>query len=420
MRLQPGTPGTVEARCRATGSADEERAVGDHDDPIFDCDNHYYEAEDAFTRHVPEDMRSRCVQWAEIDGRRRHLIAGRVDRQVTNPTFDPIARPGSLREYYQGNPSGLSADELIRSGVEPLPAAYVDRDARVARLDEQGLEGAWLFPTLGVLYEDRMKGDIEAVCTTFGAFNRWLDEDWGMAYRNRIFAAPYISLADVEWACAELEWALERDARTVVMRPAAVWTADGPKSPADPAFDPFWARADEAGVCVVAHVSNSGYATNGYPRSSFLDTIGGGTRPTVVSLNPERAIYDFLLTLAYDKLFERFPNLRVASVENGSEFLADLFRKLDQSKNRLPGYYDEDPAELFRKHVWINPFWEDDLAEVVGHMGADRVIFGSDWPHMEGLEHPRDILADLVGFSAEDRRRILHDNGMDLNERRVS
>ena len=391
--------------------------MGSDDGRIFDCDNHYYEAEDAFTRHVPDAMRRRCVQWVEMEGRRYHLIGGRLDRQVTNPTFDPIAKPGVLREYYRGNPEGKSAPELIRSAVEPMPPEYMDRDARMARIDEQGVEGIWLFPTLGVLYEDRMKDDIEAVCTTFAAFNRWLDEDWGLSYQGRIFAAPYLPLADVDWACRELEWALDRDARMIVMRPAAVWTASGPRSPADPMFDPFWARVDEAGIVVVAHVSNSGYSTNGYPRGGLMDAIGGGKRPTVASLNPERAIYDFLLTLMYDKLFERFPNLRVASIENGSEFLADLFRKLAQSRNRLPGYYAEDPGELFRRHVWINPFWEDDMAEVIGHMGADRVIYGSDWPHMEGLARPRDILEELDGISAADQRKILHDNTASLNER---
>ena len=94
---------------------------------------------------------------------------------------------------------------------------------------------------------------------------------------------------------------------------------------------------------------------------------------------------------AYDKVFERFPNLRVASIENGSAFLGDLFVKLEHSKKRMPNYYKEDPAELFREHVWINPFWEDKISDVVGHMGANQVIFGSDWPHMEGMQHPRDV-----------------------------
>ncbi len=391
-----------------------------YDGPIFDCDNHYYEAEDAFTRHVPAEMQHRCVQWVEMNGRRHHIVAGRLDRQVTNPTFDPISKPGVLREYYRGNPEGRTATELIRSAIEPMPPEYMDRDARIERMDAQGLDGLWLFPTLGVLYEDRMKKDIEAVCATFGAFNRWVEDDWGLAYRNKIFGAPYIPLADLDWACRELDWALERDARVIVMRPAAVFTKDGPRTASDPVFDPFWSRVDEAGVTVVAHVSNSGYSTNGYPRSGLLDTIGGGKRPTVASLNPERAIYDFLLTLIYDKLFERFPNLRIASVENGSAFLADLFRKLELSRERLPDYYREDPVALFRNHVWINPFWEDDMAEIVGHMGADRVIFGSDWPHMEGLAQPRDIFADLGAIPVDDQEKILHGNTVGLNQRRAA
>jgi predicted TIM-barrel fold metal-dependent hydrolase len=382
---------------------------------IFDADNHYYEAPDAFTRHVPKAMQSRCVQWVEMNGRRYHLVAGRLDRQVTNPTFDPVSKPGTLRSYYRGNPEGKTATELIRSAVEPLPPEYVDRDARLARIEAQGIEGAWLFPTLGVLYEDRLTRDPDALCALFSGFNRWVAEDWGMGYAGKIFAAPYLSLVDVDWACQELEWALAEGARIVAIRPAAVVTPAGSRSPADLAFDPFWARVAEAGVTVIAHVGNSGYSANGYPKGGTLDTIGSGTKPTVASLRPERAIYDFLITLVYDKLFERFPNLRVASVENGSEFLPDLLHKLDHSRNRLPHYYAEDPIEVFREHVWINPFWEDDIAEVVGIMGADRVIYGSDWPHMEGLAEPREILGELDGLDADERHKVLYANASALN-----
>ncbi|MSZ99453.1 MAG: amidohydrolase, partial [Actinobacteria bacterium] len=42
----------------------------------FDADNHYYEAEDAFTRHIEPSMAKRCMQWAEIDGRKRLLVGG--------------------------------------------------------------------------------------------------------------------------------------------------------------------------------------------------------------------------------------------------------------------------------------------------------------------------------------------------------
>ncbi|MBW2403639.1 MAG: amidohydrolase, partial [Deltaproteobacteria bacterium] len=61
---------------------------------VFDADNHYYEALDAFTRHLDPKLGPRTVQWAEIEGRRYHVVGGQVSRAVTNPTFDPIAKPG--------------------------------------------------------------------------------------------------------------------------------------------------------------------------------------------------------------------------------------------------------------------------------------------------------------------------------------
>lgn len=387
----------------------------------FDCDHHYYEARDAFTRHVPKAMRSRCVQWVEIEGRQHHLVAGKLAHAVTNPTWDPIAKPGAIASFLRGNPEGLKPKELMKER-EPLPAEYMDRDARVATLAAQGLQGIWLFPTLGVLYEELLKHDTVAVTTLFRAFNRWVQEDWGCNYEGRIFASPYVTLADVDFACEELEWALAQGAHSVVMRPAAVWTAhDGVRSPADSLFDPFWARVNEAGIPVVVHAGDSGYTTHGYVRDGFRADFGANSvAPNIKHFNIERAAYDFLVTLAYQRLFERFGNLRIASIENGAEFLPDLFRKLRQSRDRLStmGYYKEDPGLLFKEHVWINPFWEDDVYDVESLMGVDRVIFGSDWPHIEGMPRPLDYVQEISRFDADKQRRILRENMLELNQAR--
>jgi len=385
--------------------------------PVFDCDNHYYEALDAFTRHLDPKLGPRCVQWAEIGGRKYHVVGGRVSRAVVNPTFDPIAKAGALHSYFRGNPQAKSPLELLRDR-EPIPAAYRDRDARLRVMDAQGLEAIWLFPTLGVLYEELLKHDTEAVSLTFRAFNQWLDEDWGLAYAGRIFAAPYLPLGDVDFAIRELDWALARGARVVCMRPAAIWTPTGPRSPCDALFDPFWARVSEAGITVVVHAGDSGYSTHGYTRAGFDASFDGSWKPSVKTFAIERAAYDFLITLVFEKLFDRFPNLRIASVENGAEFLGDLFRKLRSTANKTPGWFKEDPVETFRRHVWINPFWEDDVQEVVRQMGAERVIFGSDWPHIEGMPQPLDYVGELAGFDEGVRRRILRENVRELNELR--
>jgi len=119
-----------------------------------------------------------------------------------------------------------------------------------------------------------------------------------------------------------------------------------------------------------------------------------------------------------DKMLERFPNVRVASVENGSGFLRGLLTKLDNTAKKMPGWFKEQPSETFRRQIWINPFWEDDVHEVVELAGSDRVIFGSDWPHIEGMPEPLDYADELKEFSPVVQKMIMHDNVTELNTRR--
>jgi predicted TIM-barrel fold metal-dependent hydrolase len=381
----------------------------------FDCDNHYYEALDAFTRHLSPKDGPRCVQWAEIDGRKYQVVGGRVSRVVTNPTFDPIAPAGAMHDYFRGNPDKKHPLEFL-SVREAIRPEYRDRDARLATMDRQGVSKIWLFPTLGMLYEELLKHDPEGVGIMFTAFNRWLQEDWGFDHADRIFAGPYISLASVEWACKEVEWAIEHGARVIVMRPAAPTTENGQRSPFDDMYDPFWARVNEAGITTVIHAGDSGYSSNGYANDAFSAQFsGGGWKPSIKSFAIERAAQDFIITSVFEKLFDRFPNVRMASVENGSEFLGDACNKLTSTAKKMPGYFSEDPVETLRTNWWINPFWEDDVHEVARIMGADRVLFGSDWPHIEGMPDPLNYLPELKAFSDEDQRRILLDNVTELN-----
>jgi predicted TIM-barrel fold metal-dependent hydrolase len=387
------------------------------DHPVFDADNHYYEALDAFTRHLDPAWGPRTVQWAEIDGRKYHVVGGKVSRAVVNPTFDPVAKPGVLRDYFRGNPNGDNPIELLKARDRISPA-YRDRDARVAQLQDHGLEKIWLFPTLAMVYESLLAHDPEAVSVLFTAFNRWVDEDWGFAYEDRIFAAPYLTLVDVDWAVQELEWALDRGARTVVFRPAAPTTRFGRKAPTDREFDPFWARVNEAGITVVVHAGDSGYSSNGYATDGFTSNFKGGVPQPIRMLQMERPIEDFLASLVADNLFHRFPNLRVASVENGSGFLRGLFHRLDALGHKMAGWFPEDPVETFRRHIWINPFWEDDVHEVLELMGPERVIFGSDWPHIEGMPRPLDYLEEMAGLAPDVVRKVVLDNTAALNELR--
>ena len=303
---------------------------------------------------------------------------------------------------------------------EPIRPEYRDRDARLATMDAQGLAKVWLFPTLGMLYEEALKHDPGAVVLLFRAFNRWLAEDWGMAYagphlRRALHLAGRRRRGGARARVGARPGRPDRRAAAPRRRPRSPGRA---RRPTDE-FDPFWARVNEAGITVVVHAGDAGLSSNGYAADGFSASFrAGGRRPDIKMFAIERAAHDFLATLIFEKLFDRFPNLRVASVENGSEFLAPLFRKLRTTARRMPGYFAEDPVVTFRRHVWINPFWEDDVDEIVGLMGDDRVIFGSDWPHIEGLPEPTDWVTELQKLPPESVPKIMGANVAELNERR--
>ena len=128
----------------------------------FDADNHYYEATDAFTRHIPKDMERRCMQWVELGGKQRLLVGGKVNNFIPNPTFDPVSKPGALNQYFRGKVAGADLRTMF-GDLDPIPAAYRDRDARLALMDQQGLDGAFFFPTLGVGMEESLRHDVPAL-----------------------------------------------------------------------------------------------------------------------------------------------------------------------------------------------------------------------------------------------------------------
>jgi predicted TIM-barrel fold metal-dependent hydrolase len=113
-------------------------------------------------------------------------------------------------------------------------------------------------------------------------------------------------------------------------------------------------------------------------------------------------------------LFDRFPNLRVATIETGADWVRPLLKKLRSAAVQAPDAWKAHPVELFQKHVWVSPFFEDDVHDLIGLVGADRVVFGSDWPHAEGLENPASFVKELDGVSDADIYKIMYSNARGL------
>jgi predicted TIM-barrel fold metal-dependent hydrolase len=381
----------------------------------IDADNHYYEPLDAFTRHLDRTYRTRGVQTVS-DGRHTHLlIGGKVNRFVPNPTFDPIIVPGCMDLMFRGQiPEGTDVRTLMQ--VEPLRVEYQDRDARVTVAQRQGLGAVLLFPTLGCGVEEALKGDIPATMASLSAFNQWLEEDWGFFYEHRLVTAPMLSLADTEAALAELDRLIERGARIIHIRPAPVPGEHGTSSSlGNTIHDPVWARLAEASIPVAFHLGDSGY-------NAFTTMWGGDANfegfgnTNILSrvLVSDRAIHDTIASMVVDGVFTRHPTLRVASIENGSDWMALLVKRLKKQANQTPWVFKEDPLDQIRRNVWVTPYYEENLPALADLIGVERILFGSDWPHGEGLAEPLDFVKELDGFDEHAVRKIMRDNALEL------
>ncbi|GLW98882.1 amidohydrolase family protein [Microtetraspora sp. NBRC 16547] len=396
---------------------------------LFDADNHYYEVEDAFTRYGDDEVK-RFVRWVS-EGKRRHILFGNaMQTLVPNPTFNPITKPGAfharLKELESGGGARGSAavgmNDKSRYGVlEQLPPHYQERDARLKVMDEQGLAGAFLFPTLGVGVEGLNADNIRMTYKAFRAFNQWVEEDWGFAYQNRLYSAPAIPVLDPVEATKELELVLSRGARIVVLRPGP---ANG-RSPADPVWDPFWSLLNDSGAPVAYHTYGGGDAYDAAFKMLW-QRYGQGDPAYENNLRyslfaGDRPMIDTAMALVLGNVFGRFPRLRIVSIELGAAWVPYVLHSLDHAGGIVDRHIqafgavvEELPSEVFKRHFWVAPFPEEDVAGLAKLIGVDRVLFGSDFPHAEGTEQPADFARYLDKLDPSDAKKILRDNAMAL------
>jgi predicted TIM-barrel fold metal-dependent hydrolase len=136
--------------------------------------------------------------------------------------------------------------------------------------------------------------------------------------------------------------------------------------------------------------------------------------------NTERPVVDTLIALTLHNLFGRHPAVKIVSIENGSNWLKALFKTIDKAAalgRRGPaigGELPPRPSETLAAHLWICPFPEDDVNELIGAIGPDHVLFGSDYPHPEGVRDPRDYADRLRDCDSAVTRKVLRGNTAQL------
>lgn len=385
---------------------------------LYDADHHYYEPRDCYTRHIEAKYADRAIRVVPgdegPDGRYEQVLVG--DRPFTflrHHSFDTATRPGALREMLRNLKSGR-VDDDGDSLVEPLRPEYVSRSARLATMDRQGVESCLMFPTLGVCVEHFMKDDVEQMYANVRAFNRWIEDDWGYGRDGRIVGVPLLNLLSLDHAVSELDRVLGAGARAIALRPGPAYG----RSPADPYFDPFWSRVNEARVPVCLHIGESGYnemmsvhwGEEANPASHFQSAFQWSC------FYGDRPIMDTIAAFVFHNLFGRYPDINVISVENGSLFVPYLMAVMDKMKGMgrngpwIGGYVSGRPSEIVKQRVFVSPYHEEDIVALVRALGPSQVVFGSDWPHPEGLAEPRDFAATIEELPAAEQRMLLREN----------
>jgi predicted TIM-barrel fold metal-dependent hydrolase len=418
---------------------------------INDADNHFVEPEDMYERYIDPKHRDKAVRFVRDDrGRRVQLFGSRPSRlaltresapqseeelerlatTVASAPADPgQPKPGDGGARAPGmflnrlNPyKGLTPAErkALMARFQAQQAAWGDRDLRLQLMDEQGIHAALMFPGHVLSLEYEFAEDVDAIHANAQAYNRWIHAEVGHSHAGRMFLPAYLPLADVELAVKELERVVAEGARVVEVITGHAHggraNPQGGRSIADPVFDPVWARIDEAGVRVVTHVGPTDYPKYGAdlsedPAAVLRDFDGlqwalyWGDRPAM----------ETVATTIMHGLFSRFPRLRFCLSEQGTVWLPYILRKLDHSwfagRGARWGRLDRRPSEIFREHFVVAPFPEENVERVVAEVGVEPIVFGSDFPHGEGLAFPGEYVAAQLGGLPQDQvLAIMRDN----------
>jgi predicted TIM-barrel fold metal-dependent hydrolase len=398
---------------------------------VYDADNHIYPPADARIRHLPrryhdelQQATGRITPEVEGDDDVEHVATtigthtvpegghGGVDLRELPGMRGGIPIPGAMLNRL--NPmrdlDDLSRIELIERYNEMRPA-FEKKEPRLKLMDLQGVETAVVF-TGGFNHESAFKGGVELGAAVTRAWNEYILEDWGLNTEDRIYCPLMVPFADVDTAIRELQWGLEHGARFVNL-PVAPTPDD--LSPFDPKYDRIWNIINDAELRVAVHLHGTarhdGMAGWGedpatpYPRyNAFQWTLWWSDRP----------IMEMVVAMVFHQLFERFPKVKVLIAEYGSVWLPYTVRKMDHAhalgRRGTFGKLGERPSRIFKDHVVVAPYPEENLVRAAEVVDWDCLVFGSDFPHSEGLPDPVQYVSQLGKLDAGIVRKVMRDN----------
>jgi predicted TIM-barrel fold metal-dependent hydrolase len=331
---------------------------------------------------------------------------GRSDELPSGPV------PGSLLTRL--NPlKGLDDDgraEFARRYRELQPMLDNPSD-RLAVMDSQEIEAAVNFaalPGIEVHFED----DFDALYANLNALNRYLGEVWGYNHQNRLFTPPFVSFADPQGALDQLERIM------AIEVPKVIQTSTGPSmhtSPFRPDNDRFWEICSEAGIGLSTHLASvTRYGAQGLEWSEEEVILGDMNAFQWVFYYGDRPAMETVGAAILQGWFARFPKMKLMLAEQGTVWLPYLLRKMNHAfmmgRKASWGSLEMRPSEYFREHCFVAPFPEENLDRVIAAVGVEPIVFGSDFPHGEGLPDPSVYVSQLGSLSEADARSVMRGN----------
>ncbi len=277
-----------------------------------------------------------------------------------------VNAPATFREFWliDGRSFQKRVFEYERSGTSEETREARSVEARLAHMDELGVDIQVLYPTLFLL---TVTGKPEVEYALHTCYNRWTADVCSKG-EGRLRWAALLPLLLMDRALEELHWSKEHGACAVHMRP---WDAGRP--PTSPYFFPLYQEASRLNmpICIHAGVGSTVLAdTYNYPE-------------TVFSLTKLPAVGCFH-SLVMSDVPDRFPELRFGLIETSASWVPYVLHDIPPRKERLLGQKFDRSRQLLRENrIFVACQTDDDLPYVLKYAGEDNLVIGSDYGHAD-------------------------------------
>jgi predicted TIM-barrel fold metal-dependent hydrolase len=366
-----------------------------------DADGHVLEPRNTWIDHIAPRYRDRAIRIErDAGGDEVLLIDGKPLEAIRN-------RLGAL--------GGIEMDpaELLVPGrfsyEDGCPPGSYDPKARLEVLDQEGIDIALLYPTIGICWEGHTQDAALAHAYT-EAYNRWI-VDFCSHDPKRLVPIAHLNLLDTELAVKELRRAHAAGCRGIYLSPDMY--ARNRKRFDDPSLDPLWAEAQEMELPVGFHV-----VVRDQPTTSYIDPFEpGGERFGLFNFAflaiDVMAGFTELLSVG---VLERFPRLKVSVLETGANWISAWLDRLDHKFVVMKSgtILTMKPSDYFKRQCLVSADPDESLtAEVVRHMGAEYFIWASDYPHIDAsMGVVKEMRERLAPLPLDDQRKVLGENAV--------